>query len=138
MCSRPTLRRRYGSAFLHELALLSFAALYSGDTLGIAKSTEIAKSTDNVIVACPAPVKAECYQDALTKIYDDIRNNDVRNAVIQMAIYFHKDAPGVTDEVCISTNSASYFSHIFANMISEASLVENEITLSLSSTNKAL
>ena len=132
MCSRPTLRRRYGSAFLHELALLSFAALYSGDTLGIAKST------DNVIVACPAPVKAECYQDALTKIYDDIRNNDVRNAVIQMAIYFHKDAPGVTDEVCISTNSASYFSHIFANMISEASLVENEITLSLSSTNKAL
>ena len=113
MCSRPTLRRRYGSAFLHELALLPFATLYSGDTLGIAKSTEIAKSTNNVIVACPAPVKAECYQDALTKIYDDIRNNDVRNAVIEMAIYFHKDAPGVTDEVCISTNSASSFSHIF-------------------------
>ena len=86
----------------------------SGDTLGIAKST------DNVIVVCPAPVKAECYQDALTKIYDDIRSNNVRNAVVEMAIYFRKNAPGVTDEVCISTNSASCFSHNFANMISEA------------------
>jgi hypothetical protein len=68
----------------------------SGDTLGVAKST------NNVIVVCPATVKAECYLDGLKKIYDDVRNKGVTNAVVLMAIYFDTSAPGVTDPVCIS------------------------------------
>jgi hypothetical protein len=68
----------------------------SGDTVGIAKST------NNVVVVCPAAVKAECYQDALTKIYDDITNNGVTNAVVLMALYFDPTAVGVTPMVCIS------------------------------------
>jgi hypothetical protein len=75
----------------HGTAMLSKV---SGDTLGIAKSTE------NVIVVCPAPVKAECYLDGITKIYDDVRNKGIANAVVLMAVYFDPTAPGVNPEVC--------------------------------------
>ncbi|RFU26068.1 hypothetical protein B7463_g10270, partial [Scytalidium lignicola] len=77
-----------GNSAGHGTAMLSKVA---GDTLGVAKST------NTVIVVCPATVKAECYQDAVTKVYDDIRRNTVTNAVLLMSIYFDPHAPGVTD-----------------------------------------
>ena len=51
----------------------------------------IAKSTNNVVEKCPYPIQLECFQDALTKIYDNIRDDGVANAVVSMSVYWPKD-----------------------------------------------
>lgn len=50
-----------------------------------------AKRTSNVVVQCKAAVSPECYQAALTMIYDDIYkdpDNPIQNAVVLMSLYW--------------------------------------------------
>lgn len=54
----------------------------------VGSNVGVAKRATAIVVKCPSHVKAECFYDALTKIYDEVLRESYQDVVISMSLYF--------------------------------------------------